>query len=157
MQIPTRHQLEWLPAAVENLATERGWSAPSNIADNGAHHLYERVHCKPTDDLWQRLADLFGPLHTVWVSRIDAGGYVVTHRDAGPYRQRWQIPIQRGGETVIDALPVDTIELSPFKVTHWRPHSIMVPDGEPARIHVVFDTTEIVNPERLPFKTWAAV
>jgi hypothetical protein len=92
---------------------------------------------------------LFEPIRDAWLSWIDPGGFIVRHRDAGPYYDRWQVPIRTAGW-----MQQETAEAAqdgrPFRVRHWLPHSVANPSTEP-RIHLVIDRDVVANPSRDAF------
>jgi hypothetical protein len=116
------------------------WSLPSTYQGTGVHHGYRRVvlvsacQRQPAADPFGWLLDEFGPVRDAWLSSIDPGGFIVPHRDAAPWFERWQMPIQASG-LFDDYRPEDG---RPFRVTHWREHSVWN-DGDRPRIHVVID------------------
>lgn len=134
--------LDAIPAAA--------WSRPSNIETTGAHHGYRRLvladNRRPQGPApsFAFVLDLFAPVHTAWLSWIVPGGYIVTHRDAGPYRERWQIPILAGN---MDGLPCEPAR--PFRVEHWRPHSVAPVATD--RVHLVIDRDVLLDHTALPF------
>ena len=127
-------------------------SAPSDIAANGAHHGYRQLtlyaNGKPTE--WaDRFADLLAPYMPVWdawISWLEPGGYVRRHVDAGPHRERWQIPIRPAG-----TMNGQRTGTEPFQVRHWEPHDVRNQDATP-RIHLVLDRDVIVRAEATPFR-----
>lgn len=76
------------------------------------------------------------PVWDAWVSWIEPGGYVAPHVDAGPYRERWQVPLTGG---------------APFQVEHWQPHQVCNTDETP-RVHLVIDRDVIVDPSPARFR-----
>lgn len=85
--------------------------------------------------------DEFEPVWSAWLSWIEPGGFIVSHIDAGPHRERWQIPITTAG-TLNDVTAVDGF---PFRVTHWEPHEV-TNDTDRPRIHLVLDRDVIIRP-----------
>lgn len=95
-----------------------------------------------------RFADLlapYQPVYDAWVSWIEPGGYVRSHVDAGPHRERWQIPLVPSGTLN------GTHSVEPFQVAHWEPHRVDNPGPGP-RVHVVLDRDVIVRTEATPFR-----
>lgn len=132
------------------------WSLPSTYASTRVHHGYRRVtlvdagrrwaEAEPFDLVLQALA----PVHGAWLSWIDPGGFIVPHRDAGPWRERWQVPIAAAGRFHHDTdtfAPADGVA---FAVQHWRPHAV-VNDTDRPRIHVVVDRDVWLPLDPLPF------
>lgn len=121
------------------------WSHPSTFASTGVHHGYRRVVLAHLE-AFRFVLDRFEPVADAWLSRIDPGGFIVPHRDAGPYRERWQIPIATAG--TLNGIPAE--DGVPFQVWHWLPHWVENPSDRP-RIHLVIDRAVIVNPATDPF------
>jgi hypothetical protein len=124
------------------------WSLPSSFAATGVHHGYRRLDL-PGEGWFDYVLEQFQPIRTVWGSWIDPGGFIIPHRDAGPYYERWQIPIITSGQ-------FEDYDQEPghaFKVEHWLPHSVWN-TGEGPRVHLVLDRELIANPVRLPFETY---
>lgn len=120
------------------------WSLPSTFQTTGAHHGYRQVTLvsagqrQPASDPFGFVLDGFEPVWSAWLSWIEPGGYIVTHRDGGPYRERWQVPIVPGdfnGTTAQAGVP--------FRVAHWEPHRV---DPQPGpRIHLVIDRDVLLD------------
>lgn len=89
----------------------------------------------------------FHPIAEAWLSWIDPGGYIVAHRDGGPYRERWQVPLRTSGYWGRGTFHNVG---EPFKVVHWEPHSV-TNNGNRPRVHLVIDRDLIVNPDPTPF------
>lgn len=91
------------------------------------------------------LAD-FAPVYQAWLSWLEPDGYILSHVDAGPYRERWQVPIVPAG-----ALSDRKAEAGvAFPVRHWEPHSVGNATGRP-RVHIVIDRDVIVDASPIPF------
>ena len=119
------------------------WSLPSTFAETRVHHGYRRVVLVEAGGLraeaapWRFVLDKLAPVHAAWLSWIAPGGFIVPHRDAGPWRERWQVPIQAAGDFHMaqDSTPRDGVA---FTVRHWEPHAVTNRTGRP-RIHLVVD------------------
>lgn len=119
------------------------WSLPSTYAATRVHHGYRRVvlvsagqlqgHADPFRFVFDKLA----PVYDAWVSSLEPGGFIVPHRDAGPWRERWQIPIQAAGEWcgTESFTPCDG---QAFPVEHWGRHAVINRTTR-SRIHLVLD------------------
>jgi hypothetical protein len=129
------------------------WSQPSTFAATGVHQGYRSVQLtdsgQPRSDLYAWVLDEFQPVWSAWLSLIEPGGYIVAHRDAGPYRERWHVPISTAGEGP-DGVAVDGV---PFRVDQSAPHSVVNKTDRP-RIHLVIDRDVIVDPRPLRFETF---
>jgi len=134
------------------------WSQPSSYTETGVHHGYRRVvlvsacrrqeHAELFDFVW----DVLDPVRDAWLSWIDPGGFVIPHRDPGPWLQRWQVPIAAAGQW---RSPDDTFTPRPgvaFPVEHWLPHAV-VNRGDTPRIHIVADRDVRLNVPPQPFET----
>lgn len=121
-------------------ATPDEWSLPSTYAETNAHHGYRRIvlvsagNRTPAATPWAAILDAFDPIREAWLSSIDAGGFIVPHRDGAPWFERWQVPIRTAG-TFDDIAATDGV---PFRVTHSQPHAVWN-DGDTARVHIVID------------------
>lgn len=120
------------------------WSLPSTYDTTRVHEGYRRVvlvdHGRrlAAADPWGFVLDEFAPVHTAWLSKIRAGGFIVSHRDAGPYLERWQVPIVAAGTFTQDDRTFTPVTGVPFQVHHWAAHAVDNPDG-PDRVHLVID------------------
>lgn len=122
------------------------WSEPSTFDQTEVHHGYRRNkgHLPALYDEWGT--------QDLWLSWIDPGGYILPHRDAGPYRRRIQIPIRPSGYMWTEA-DGWTHHTSRFEVPHWGPHAVVNPGPGP-RVHLVVDLPETVNDSHWPFETY---
>lgn len=127
------------------------WSAPTGPDD--ANPNYRIVSLVTGGQFWIPAApfmfvlDSFAPVWTAWVSRVEPGGLIHRHIDAGPYRERWQVPIQPAG-LMNGAQAVAGV---PFRVEQWEPHSVENATDR-ARIHLVIDRDVIVDSRQTPFR-----
>jgi hypothetical protein len=143
-------RLEQALAAVSDTA----WSNPSTFNETRVHHGYRRVvlvnggSATPTAPPFTFILDDFAPVWEAWLSWIDPGGFIVPHKDGGPYKERWQVPLRPSG--VWGADHVHTVGRC-FQVTHWEPHSV-TNDGDTPRIHLVIDRDVVANPDPSPFE-----
>lgn len=126
-----------------------GLSEPSPSEE--VHKGYRRN--RRNDVLWEHFGwvlDEFAPVDTVWLSWIEAGGFIRPHIDAGPHRDRWQIPIRPSGTMTVDGDEFPAEAGVPFQVRHWLPHSVQV--GDIPRVHLVIDRDVFVDNEHTPFQ-----
>jgi hypothetical protein len=155
--VSTRPSTRPLTAALGTIPAE-AWTAPSNYQDNRIHHLYQRCDLVVAGE-WRPEARGFyaelgrwGGIHDAWISRIAPGGYIVPHTDASRWRERWHIPIQSAGVTVLNGVEHLPIEGHPLRVRHWQPHSVWCAVAKRDRIHLVIDLDRYVGPdETRPF------
>lgn len=134
---------------------EDAWSLPSTYQETGVHHGYRRVvlvsagHFNPYADLFGFVWDALHPVRDVTLSRLDPGGFIVPHRDAGPWLERWQVPIvaagqwHGGGATALPGVA--------FQVCHWEPHAVTNREHR-ARVHLVIDRDIAIKRDPLPFE-----
>lgn len=119
------------------------------------HHGYRRVvlvsarYWTEHAEWFRRVLAEFAPVYDAWLSWIDPQGFIVPHRDGGPHRERWQVPIQARGEFHAGE-PFTPVEGKCFAVRHWQPHSVMNDTDQP-RIHVVIDRDVWVSRKRQAF------
>lgn len=135
------------------------WSLPTRYAENHVHHGNRRVQLagggrfQKAADPFRFVLDDFAPVHYAWLSWLDPGGFITPHRDAGPWRERWQIPIHAAGcldESGDQSVPVDGV---PFRVRHWDKHSVWNVGDQP-RIHIVLDRDVWLDLPPAPFATF---
>jgi hypothetical protein len=148
---PARFDPEALQAALAAVPPA-AWSLPSLVEVTGVHHGYSRVVLVEMAEQFGFVLDRFAPIRDAWLSSIEPGGFILTHHDAGPYFDRWQVPISTSGwmdqgsaESATDGVP--------FRVQHWNPHSVTNPGASP-RVHLVLDRQVIVNSARSPFRLY---
>ena len=139
---PLRAALAAIPLAA--------WSQPSTFQATQVHHGYRRVVLAELVVPFSFVLDQFAPIRDAWLSWIDPGGFIVRHRDGGPYFDRWQVPISTAGVTE-QATAEPSVNGVPFRVQHWLPHSVWNRTAHP-RIHLVIDRDVVVNPSRDPFR-----
>lgn len=136
---------------------EGAWSLPSTFAGTSVHEGYSRIQLitggfaqSPYAELFEFVLRDFEPIDKVWLSCITPGGYIIPHADAGPWRERWHVPIQAAG-LFNDERPEDAV---PFQVEHWKKHSV-VNDTNHLRIHLVIDRDVAAGPEQVTgFRTF---
>lgn len=146
-----------LQSALEAIPTE-AWSLPSTYANTGVHHGYRRVvlvsagrpqaHAELFNFVWDALA----PVWDSWLSWIDPGGFIAPHRDGGPWRERWQVPIMASGRW-IDTEPFSPQAGAAFPVSHWEPHAV-TNRGDVPRVHLVLDRDRFIDRNPVPFETF---
>lgn len=127
------------------------WSLPSTFETTRAHHGYRQYTLaggsRIKDAEWADVLEQFAPIRSAWLSRIDPGGFVVCHIDAGPHYERWQMPVTGYGSlNGVRAVPGQ-----PFQVHHDRWHHVRNDDNGP-RIVVVVDRDVIRSPDKTPFR-----
>lgn len=133
-----------------------GWSKPSELGQNGVHEGYRSLSLvgggkrSPQAELFGFVLDEFEPVHTAWLSWIDPGGYIKPHTDAGPWRERWQIPIHAAGWFDQNGERFQAVDGKPFQVCHWEPHSLGNDTNHP-RIHLVLDRDILIDRPSTPF------
>jgi hypothetical protein len=131
----------------------------STIQATGVHHGYRQVTLvdsgihRSAADLWRWVLDGFAPVRDAWLSCIDPGGFVLLHRDAAPYYERWQVPVQPAGWMEQDGRQQEAQSGLPFRVEHWKPHSVRNDFARP-RIHLVVDRDIALNLPAQPFEVF---
>jgi hypothetical protein len=147
---PARFNPEALQAALA-LIPPASWSLPSTVEATGVHHGYRRV-VQVELDPFRFVLERFEPVRDAWLSSIDPGGFILIHSDAGPFYDRWQVPIATSGW--MDQGSAEPASNGvPFRVDHWKPHSVANPGGAP-RVHLVIDRDVVVNPARSAFRLY---
>lgn len=150
------YDLVALRSAVDGIP-EGAWSSPSTFAQTKVHHLYSRIQLITGGVVQSSNAEAFAfvlrdfePVDKAWLSWIDPGGYIVPHADAGPWKERWHVPIQAAG-LFNDERPQDAVA---FRVEHWLKHSV-TNDTDHPRIHLVIDRDAVAGPDLITgFKTF---
>lgn len=142
---------ERLASALAQLSA-RAWAAPVAETDdvNPGYHFAQLVIGqveKPAAELFRFVLVEFEPIHTSWIAKVPAGGFIGPHIDQGPYHERWHVPIQPAG--TFDGREV-TAGVS-FPVSHWAPHRVDNPTDRD-RIHLVIDRVPIVVDDPAPFQ-----
>jgi hypothetical protein len=137
---------------------DAAWSLPSTYTETRVHHGYRRVVLVSGGKPWlhsesfRPVFDSLAPIHEAWLSRIDPGGFIVPHRDAGPWRERWQVPINAAGDwfAATAFTPEDGVA---FPVQHWEPHAVVNSTDRP-RIHLVLDRDIWIAEAPEPFELY---
>lgn len=131
-------------------------SQPSDITKVGAHHGYRQcmvvVNGTIVEPRFAEMLEHLQPVRTAWLSWIEPGGYVVEHIDAGPFYERWQVPLSEAGALYQDGEPVPHEVGVPFRVHHDRWHSVDNRAGSEPRVSLVVDRDVIVDPASSPLK-----
>jgi hypothetical protein len=128
------------------------WSEPT-ASDNEVNPNYRIVSLvaggsvRPAAAHFRFVLDAFAPVYAAWVSCVEPGGVIHPHIDAGPYRERWQVPIRPAG--VMNGLQATAGV--PFPVKHWEPHSVEN-TADHARIHLVIDRNVFVDSRPAPYQ-----
>lgn len=147
-----------LREAVDALPAQ-AWSQPSTFAATELHAGYRAVtlvkNCKPQPHGrgFAFALDQFTPVKSAWLSWIDPQGFVGPHRDAGPYLERWQIPIQPAGEFVYGEQRFTAEAGVPFRVQNWREHWV-ANWTDRARIHIVLDRDVLLDRPNDTYETF---
>lgn len=148
---------EQLHAALA-VVPEDAWSLPSTYAGTRVHHGYRRVVLvsagQPQDHAghFGFVFDALAPVREAWLSRIEPGGFIAPHRDAGPWRERWQVPICPAGEWHGPDRYTPFAGRA-FPVEHWRRHAVLNATDVP-RIHIVIDRDVWIDRPTEPFEVY---
>lgn len=147
-----------LSEALNRIPTD-AWSLTSAYRDTGVHHGYRRVvlvsarHRHTYADLFGFVWDAMQPVRDVTLSRLESGGFIAPHRDAGPWFERWQIPIVVSGQWHGDGAHRRTQAGVAFPVAHWERHAV-TNRGPGPRIHLVIDRDIPIHRDSLPFEAF---
>jgi hypothetical protein len=129
------------------------WGQVSTLEQSGTHDGYRILslvqpgRLQPHASLFAFVLREFAPVFQAWVSWLAPGGYILPHVDAGPYRERWQVPLRPAGE--MDGVEATAGEA--FRVRHWEPHSV-TNQTDRARVHIVIDRDVVVDAACVPFQ-----
>jgi hypothetical protein len=157
----TAPPLRPLPARADDLtaalaAVDGLWSLPSTFEATKVHHGYRRVvvtHAGvPHVPALAELLEPFAPVREAWLSWIDPGGFIVRHRDAGPYFERWQLPFTADGS-------LNGVRPSPgvaFRVHQFDWHEVRN-DGPGPRVSLVIDRDVPLSVASQPFALFEEV
>jgi hypothetical protein len=132
------------------------WSNPSTFSDTQVHHGYRQVTVVLGGVLavpalgW--LVEQFAPVTSAWLSRIEPGGFIVEHVDAGPYLERWQVPFTEGGTLFDNGNPVTHAVGVPFRVRQYDWHSVRN-ESLADRIALVIDRAVPLDVPTSPFRS----
>lgn len=140
------YDVDRLLDVAENLPPE-AWSAPSRYADTGVHHGYSRALLNGAlRELLAFVLDDFAPLHQASLTRLAPGGFMAPHRDAPPWRERWQVPIAGGvwGDGTVRRPGV------PHRVEQFHAHSVWNPAPTP-RLTLLIDVDRLLDLPPAPF------
>jgi hypothetical protein len=152
-----KFNLEQLRAALGAVPKD-AWSLPSTYLETQVHHGYRRVVLvnagQPREHahLFQDVLDTYAPVREAWLSWLEPGGFIAPHRDAGPWRERWQVPIYAAG----DWHGADTFTPTSgraFPVEHWARHAVANRTDNP-RIHLVIDRDIWLDKPAEPFAVY---
>jgi hypothetical protein len=130
---------------------EKAWGSMGRIAQSGTFEGYRVAPlvvagCPgPEAPRFAFVLDAFRPVWAAWVSWLEPGGYILSHIDQGPYRERWQVALWPAGV----GLTGRTGEA--FRVQHWEPHRVVNRTDRP-RIHLVVDRDLIVDATETPYQ-----
>jgi hypothetical protein len=102
---------------------------------------------KESAGLFTFVLDAFAPVHTAWIAKVPAHGFIGPHIDEGPYHERWHVPILPAG--TFDGREV--VAGVSFPVKHWEPHRVDNPTDR-ERIHLVIDRDVWVAVAPAPFQ-----
>lgn len=123
------------------LAEVRQWSGASSLGQNHVHHGYSRAHASP--HLFGWVFEAFdAPVKSASLTRIAPGGFILPHRDQGPFFERWQVPILTAGVWG-DGFAPEPGEA--HRVEHWRTHSVWNTSDTP-RVVLLVDLGREVHP-----------
>lgn len=118
------------------------WSAASSYTETGVHHGYRQVTVAHAGRVVvAEFADVlatFAPVHGAWLSSLAPGGFIAEHIDAGPYFERWQVPLTEGGALSDGGEVVAHTAGVPFRVHQYRWHSVRN-DSPADRFSLVID------------------
>ena len=119
------------------------WSQPSTLEATSVHHGYATAKASSLQVL-----SVVGPNGGIpvkgWYARLDPGGFILPHTDAGPWVERWHYPIQPAGYIWQEDDGIVESPLDPFQVAHHRPHAVWNPHHI-ARIHLIVEYDNAID------------
>jgi hypothetical protein len=135
-----------------SLIPDGAWGQMSTLEQSGTHDGYRVCSLvqpgreQPCVAPFRYVLAQFAPVYQAWLSWLEPGGYILPHVDAGPYYERWQVPIHAGTLNDQQHAPGEC-----FPVAHWEPHSVTNRTDFP-RIHLVVDRDVIVDASPVLFQ-----
>lgn len=115
------------------------WTNPTVFSKHGIAH--GRSTAKAPVELYQEL-EVEPPYHNIWFAKIEPGGFVIPHIDAGPpFYDRWHYPVEPAGFFYQE--PELFWPTEKFRVKHWLSHGVGNPTDRP-RIHLMVERKEVV-------------
>ena len=130
---------------------ETAWGPVGKIAQSGTFDGYRVAplvvggRSGPQASRFAFILDEFEPVWAAWLSWLEPGGYILSHIDQGPYRERWQVAFQPAGEGLVGKIG------EAFPVKHWEPHKVTNRTDRP-RIHLVIDRDLIMDATEVPYQ-----
>jgi quercetin dioxygenase-like cupin family protein len=128
-----------------NAAAQIELSQPSNReVHDSFHNGYRRNKPRDISDTFAFVLDDFAPVAEAWLSHMEPGADIPLHKDASPWKERWQVPIQPAGRMTVDGEDIEQVAGVPFQVEHWKWHEV-VNDTDRPRIHLVIDRDVVAH------------
>ena len=115
----------------------------SNPGPNSKIHKGYRRNMENIRDHFGWVLEDFEPVVNAWLSYMEPHGYINSHKDAAPWYERWQVPIQPSGTFIVDGEELTQEPGVPFRVEHWKWHEVRV--GDRPRIHLVIDKDVVAH------------
>ena len=138
------------------------WSNPSTYAETGVHHGYATAKMILPPGDWG-LEPNPEPVEKAWWAKLDPGGFIVPHIDAGPWVERWHYPESGAGRVRQSGWPgrvgpwTVTAPSIPYRMNHHLPHAVWNDGDEPRIILIVeYDfpvdqpTTDLILCDMIP-------
>lgn len=127
-----------------DLARVAWWSQPSRYEQTGVHHGYRRA--LNLAGLFEWVLEGFAPVVWAQVAVVDPGGFIAPHVDAGPYMERWHVPIVAAGVFQQGDDTFEPVAGVPFRVRHWERHAVWNPT-DTGRVHLMIDRNVVAAPK----------
>lgn len=119
------------------------WTAPSTLEKNSVHHGYATAKAD-TQEVLSIVGANGGIPFRGWYGKLDPGGFVLPHSDAGPWVERWHFPIQPAGYVWQEDEGIIESPIDPFRIAHHRPHAVWNPHHI-ARIHLMVEYKNVID------------
>ncbi len=116
------------------------WGKPTVFSEHGISHGRATARA---DNALALAIGVEPPIQITFWARIDPGGFIIPHIDAGVWWERWHFPVETGGHFWQD--PDHFSPTEPFQVQHWLPHAVYNDSAGP-RVHLIVDR-KITPPE----------
>lgn len=122
------------------MTDDRRWGKEELYGDHGIVHLRTVTPAVQPEEIGDLLV-VPGPYQRIFWAKLGPGGFIIPHRDAGPWWDRWHIPVEPAGWFWEDGERLEPDWMVPFRVRHWLPHAVWN-DTDRERVHLIVDRAE---------------
>ena len=115
------------------------WGNPVTFEQHGIAHL-RTVSAEDSSQVALQLG-VDPPIQRCFWAKLEPGGFIAPHIDAGPYWDRWHVPVQPAGVFWQNGVEIHPEPFEPFRVKHWENHAVWN-DTDVVRVHLIVDRAE---------------